>query len=69
MIQKIARVEYHYPENLFSPAVMGSANRADGFRNTYLGIGAVYDMDVIVILNDGSRISYGFDMYNAIFAD
>jgi hypothetical protein len=69
-VRRIAKVLYHYDHQAFEKPRTDSSNAADGFRDSYNGIGAVNaDMDVIVMLRDGTELPFKFNMYEAVFED
>lgn len=67
-IRRIARVRYHYDHPAFANQKTEQSNPQDGFRDSYNGIGAVNrDMDVIVVLRDGTEVPFKFNMFKAVF--
>ena len=68
IMNKIAKVLYHYDHSAFSTPRTESSNPQDGFRDSYRGIGAVNaDMDIILVLHDERQVTLKFNMYGAIF--
>ena len=69
-LQEIERVLYHYDHPQFEAPRKESANPKDGFKDTYYGIGAVdANMDIILVLQDGSRVTLKFNMWQALFGN
>ena len=68
IVRQIAKVRYRYDHYQFESPRTERSNPADGFRDSYNGIGAVNaDMDVVVVLWDGTEILFKFNMYQAVF--
>src|SRR4030095_16558724 len=61
-LREIEKVLYHYDHPQFEAPRKESVNPTDGFKDTYYGIGAVdADMDIILVLIDGSRVTLKFN--------
>ena len=69
VMREILRVKYHYPDKLFVTPRTESTDRSSGFKDVYLGTGAVYTMDVTLVLRSGEEIAFDFNMHRTLFGD
>ncbi len=69
VMRQIASVRYHYPDKLFVTPRTESTDRSSGFKDVYLGTGAVYTMDVTLVLRSGEEIAFDFNMHRTLFGD